>query len=550
MGCGTSSSKVSVAAPVPVRNVSTLHVAHPGAAPKGLIRGSDNQGDKYKEIKPGLQLMFLDSFQSKYSGEVMKKWRPAEVRVFDGYAKTSKVELHFVGWSSKYDRWVDLNSEEDLASLSPEALLTPEQIENGEPMDEYQQVIALAFLMTGQSPAPATQKDTAGVRTMPSTYTVGQHLDVQDVLFKDDTKWRVAEVMEVSGTKLRLHFQGWGSAPWDEVVDVAKEGHRVRPAGTMTGLQRRSMLKKSQSGLRRRTFDPNLPQVSQQRSVDSAPAVSASTRTVIYAATAATDGVASAVPDDDEASEGDNHMPEQNKITLRGTSPKDLLQNRKASPSPLLRTPAPSFPSFSADALHSRGIVPLSRTHRRHSSSGLEAGHAFNSRKVSLEASFADRMEARGLHIVEIEPDGNCLFRAVAHQLFLDPERHAELRSACVAHMSQHRQRFEVFCTTNFQHHLHRMAIDGTWAAELEVRALEEIADRVFSIYSSDSPDSQPVPMNTNFDERQLLGAAVETVNLSFHGNHYNSVFDQRHALPLPPRPSRVIQASREKAVH
>ena len=40
-----------------------------------------------------------------------------------------------------------------------------------------------------------------------------------------------------------------------------------------------------------------------------------------------------------------------------------------------------------------------------------------------------------GLHLVEIEADGNCLFRALAHQSFCDEGRHVELREECVRHL-------------------------------------------------------------------------------------------------------------------
>jgi len=212
-------------------------------------------------------------------------------------------------------------------------------------------------------------------------------------------------------------------------------------------------------------------------------------------------------------------------------SPLDLLQNRKAKPGANHKQQR-----FTPDFAR-----PKPALDRRHSTSNIED----NSRRISSEISFCDRMEAIGLHIVEIEPDGNCLFRAVAHQFYLDPERHAELRASCVRHMDANRDRFAVFCTTNFDHHLRRMAIDGTWAAELEVRALEEIFDRVFSIYSSDSKEAKPMPMKTNFDERQLLGISVETVKLSYHGNHYNSIFDVKHALPLEIRSTKTLAKAR-----
>lgn len=534
MGCGASRFPVRV-----------LPTATSGASSRPMAIAVAKPAAKFSGVKVGLELLYLDSFRSKVSGEVLQKWRPAQVRVFDGYSKTSKLELHFVGWSSKYDKWVDLNRDEDLACLAPEALLSPEQIENGEPMDEYQLGVALSFLMTGDFAAPQSPSSVSSASptsrhsnsssnspannsaSTNASYAVGQRVDVQDVLFKAGSgalHWRVAEVIEKTGTKLRLHFQGWDAVPWDEVIDLVKDGHRVRPVGTMTSLQRQSMMRKAHSSVnprRRRTFDadPTKADASTPKYTDQ----------------------------DDDDGNGNDDVEESARDGGGGSSvsPLLLLANRQA-PSATTKpaTTKPSFSRFARDAKHARGIVPLSRTHRRHSSSGLESGQAFNARTMSKEVAFCDRMEGIGLHVVQMEEDGNCLFRAVAHQLYLDPSRHLELRKACVEHMAQHAARFRVFSTTNFPHHLKRMAIDGTWAAELEVRALEELADRVFSIYSSDSIESRPQPLHTNFDERQTLGD-VETVNLSYHGNHYNSVFDQRHALPLPPRDSRLLVEAR-----
>ena len=35
-------------------------------------------------------------------------------------------------------------------------------------------------------------------------------------------------------------------------------------------------------------------------------------------------------------------------------------------------------------------------------------------------------MDLEGLYIIDVEPDGNCLFRAVSQQLYGDAERHLE----------------------------------------------------------------------------------------------------------------------------
>jgi hypothetical protein len=191
-------------------------------------------------------------------------------------------------------------------------------------------------------------------------------------------------------------------------------------------------------------------------------------------------------------------------------------------------------------------------TRRRHST-GVSGGLDGGSRRASVEESFAERMAALGLHVVEVGADGNCLFRALAHQFTCEEGDHVALRAQCVRHMLAHRDRYEIFCTSDFDVYAARMAVDGTWAGELEIRAMEEVLDRVILIYASESRGNhnhKPVPMNTNFDEALIVGLTVEPVKLSYHqGCHYNSVYDQKCQFPLPRRGSHTLQAARIRLI-
>ena len=165
------------------------------------------------------------------------------------------------------------------------------------------------------------------------------------------------------------------------------------------------------------------------------------------------------------------------------------------------------------------------------------------------EDKFLDIMEQNGLHVIEIEGDGNCLFRAVSHQLYLDEGHHNELRQQAVAHMEKHRERFIPFCPTNFDEHIKNMKSSGYWGDDLEIRALEEILDRIILIYSRESTISlasqQLGPVNNNFQERDLM-ANVAPMILSYHGfSHYNSVFNEKQSLPLEARASSVLLTER-----
>jgi OTU domain-containing protein 5 len=48
---------------------------------------------------------------------------------------------------------------------------------------------------------------------------------------------------------------------------------------------------------------------------------------------------------------------------------------------------------------------------------------------------FRKLLKEKGFKIVEIRGDGNCLFRAVSHQVFLTEEYHGLLRKKCVEHL-------------------------------------------------------------------------------------------------------------------
>lgn len=130
----------------------------------------------------------------------------------------------------------------------------------------------------------------------------------------------------------------------------------------------------------------------------------------------------------------------------------------------------------------------------------------------------------------------------------MDESRHDELRQRCVEHMAAHQKRFALFCSAPINEHLKRMSASGTWADDMEIRALEEILDRVFFIYSPPcSKEMVPIPMNINFSEAALLGND-HAIKLSYHGNnHYNSVFDQKIGLPLESLPSKRILNNRLK---
>ncbi|CAN0016456.1 unnamed protein product, partial [Ectocarpus sp. 13 AM-2016] len=171
-------------------------------------------------------------------------------------------------------------------------------------------------------------------------------------------------------------------------------------------------------------------------------------------------------------------------------------------------------------------------------------GSGEDSEEAAADRAFREAMRRTGLSVVDVEPDGNCLFRSVSHQIYGDADRHYPVRKACVEHMYRHRARFGVFVAEDFRDYLFRIRQPGVWGDDLEIRALEEMFDRPIEIYSSESEGLQP--MKIDFDASGLdMGMAP--IKLSYHGqSHYNSVRDYSLRYPLHPRRSKRILQIRE----
>ena len=63
---------------------------------------------------------------------------------------------------------------------------------------------------------------------------------------------------------------------------------------------------------------------------------------------------------------------------------------------------------------------------------------------VARTTTFEGALREQGLQVVRMLGDGNCLFRAVAHQIFGNPERHAQVRRAVCDYMLDNREDFEM----------------------------------------------------------------------------------------------------------
>jgi len=117
---------------------------------------------------------------------------------------------------------------------------------------------------------------------------------------------------------------------------------------------------------------------------------------------------------------------------------------------------------------------------------------------------FNCRLRRYRLRALEVGGMGNCLFRAVAHQIYHDANHHLEIRRAGIQHLQNNPDRFiesAVVDNRSWSEYITNMSLEGTWGDHIIMQAIAEAMNlRIHIIESSE-----------NFAELTL----VQTLNLS-----------------------------------
>ena len=137
--------------------------------------------------------------------------------------------------------------------------------------------------------------------------------------------------------------------------------------------------------------------------------------------------------------------------------------------------------------------------------------------------------------------DGNCLFRAVAHQVWADQDRHEEMRSLCCDYMSLYnigRALYDEKDDDGYQKYLIDKRRNGVWGDDPEIRAMEEMLDVRIEIWNSSLEEGGGIDPSTIHFSGSLPPSAVlqsaPVVRISLHGNnHYNSIIMETIPPPL-----------------
>lgn len=156
------------------------------------------------------------------------------------------------------------------------------------------------------------------------------------------------------------------------------------------------------------------------------------------------------------------------------------------------------------------------------------------------------KLEPLGFTIIEIKPDGHCLYRAVENQLAVQsggssPYTYQELRQMVAAYMRQHVTDFLPFflsenmadgesedsLTERFENYCKEIESTAAWGGQLELGALTHCLKKHIKIFSGSFPE---VEMGKEYTAGTVSSSSSSSIMLSYHrhafglGEHYNSV--------------------------
>jgi hypothetical protein len=139
--------------------------------------------------------------------------------------------------------------------------------------------------------------------------------------------------------------------------------------------------------------------------------------------------------------------------------------------------------------------------------------------------------------IIEIDADGNCLFRALADNLYYDHgAAHVDIRNDICDYLLAHEEEFKAFLVldddnaenddaADFESYVNGMREDGTWGGNLELVVAARLYQRNILVYSAD--------LDTYTISQEGKKPKGPDMMVSYHDNdHYNSVRDRRVSKP------------------
>ncbi|XP_057792796.1 OVARIAN TUMOR DOMAIN-containing deubiquitinating enzyme 11 isoform X3 [Salvia miltiorrhiza] len=131
----------------------------------------------------------------------------------------------------------------------------------------------------------------------------------------------------------------------------------------------------------------------------------------------------------------------------------------------------------------------------------------------------AQRLATYSLAEMQIEGDGNCQFRALADQLYQNPDYHKFVRKQVIKQLKRHRRLYESYVPMRYKHYVKKMKRLGEWGDHVTLQAAADRFEAKICLITSfrDTGYIEILPKDRN-PSRELW--------LSFWSEvHYNSLY-------------------------
>ncbi len=115
-------------------------------------------------------------------------------------------------------------------------------------------------------------------------------------------------------------------------------------------------------------------------------------------------------------------------------------------------------------------------------------------------------LNADGWQAVDVAGDGNCFFRALAKQVYLDEQEHGRARQETIQYMRDRREDFEQYVPEDFDSYVNRMSREGTYIeGEVEINAAADAFNVRITVYGRHvTHDRTFAPLIINLETRDV----------------------------------------------
>jgi hypothetical protein len=146
----------------------------------------------------------------------------------------------------------------------------------------------------------------------------------------------------------------------------------------------------------------------------------------------------------------------------------------------------------------------------------------------------SNQLSSLGLKMIDCRGDGNCMFRALSHQLLQvdqTEQGYAEVRARVCQEISQNSDNYKPFISESFDLYLERMQRDKFYGGNIELVAFSRAYNRNVYVFQVNSPPWL------------ICGGDIAPVRLALHSyEHYSSVVD----APSAKKTSQIESMSNE----